>query len=918
MPPPIHAEIDRVQFSVLSEEQIKTQAVCEITNTKMYGMGSIYDPLMGSMDQNEVCKSCGMKENCPGHTGFITLSTYVIHPLFYRTVTNLLKCLCLTCYRVSMSRDHLLMKGLLNSNSEIRFRKVSDFLDKTVICSHCQAPKPKIYFQQKTNEIFKKYGETRFLMTDTEVRKIFDNITDEDLNLLGFNPMWMHPRNLVLGVLQVMPPRARPYLITENVTCDDDISLILCDILKLNKSILDDGNNDIKKDRSIQTLKFKIKTMFNNSSGKAKHSNGRPLKGIKERISGKTGLIRQNLMGKRRDQSGRSPISADPTVSTDELVVPRKMAENLTIPERVQEFNMVSLQELVDRGEANYVLRGGARFNLKTATQKKGTRILWGDIIIRGENRIHTRGGVGTLEIIQGDEILRDGKIFKAIPSTTRPFKLQSGDVVERWLRDGDYVLFNRQPTLHKGSLLAKRIKVRDGKTLRFNLASTKSFNADFDGDEMNIFLAQELDARAELQELSSTPHNIMSCQSTKNIICITQDSLLGAYFMTLDSTDMGRDRFFDICMKGECYTRLSGGICWNSTEILQGLARIQKVREEEGSTLPLYCGRTLISLMLPGNLDYTKKTGILLDEPNVIIRRGVLLEGVLSKAILGSAHNSLIHVLFKEYGMDITMGFINNCQFIPNQYMLHRCFSIGISDCVSPISQESEKIAYKCFLEAKEMELSISHPQVRELRVCASLERSREMSQTLSKKLLPPTNSFLATVTSGSRGEMFNLSQIFSMLGQQMHMTHRIAPIFNRGKRTLPCYPTDPSKLTLAQEFESRGFVAHSFANGLSPQEFIWHSVAGREGLTNTSLNTASSGYVMRKLIKCFEDIQVSYGGIVSDTSGNVYNWAYGGDGFDRGLMSVKGGKTYFCDVDMIASRMNNNYINNTRALGL
>jgi DNA-directed RNA polymerase beta' subunit len=637
------------------------------------------------------------------------------------------------------------------------------------------------------------------------------------------------------------------------------------------------------------------------------------------------------LMGKRRDQSGRSPISADPTVSTDELVVPRKMAQNLTIPERVASYNIESLQKLINRGCANYVLRGDSRFNLKTATLRKGTTICWGDVIVR--DGVHKEICIGqdtdgsskgahssyrSFDLQKGDQILRKGELIKTVASVHKAFTLQLGDVVERWLQDGDYVLFNRQPTLHKGSLMAKRIIIKDGKTLRFNLASTKSFNADFDGDEMNVFLAQELDARAELAELCTTKHNIMSCQSTKNIICITQDSLLGAYLLTKTDHSLGRDKFFDICMHGEHYLQRVQdykNCSWSPKFILDGLEHINKVRRGEGYAegteghLDLYCGKSLFSLMLPRDLNYTKKNDTRKDQPSIIIRKGVMLEGAMSKAILGSAHNSLIHILYKEYGMDITMDFINNCQFISNQYMLHHSFSIGIGDCVSPVSLETEKIAYKCFLEAKEIERTISHPAVRELMVCSALDKSREMAQVVAKNLLHPSNSFLATVTSGSRGEMFNLSQIFSMLGQQIHMTKRIAKTLNRGQRTLPCYPLDPTKLTLEQEFESRGFVSHSFGNGLTPQEFVWHSMAGREGLTNTALNTASSGYVMRKLVKCFEDIQVQYGGIVTDTVGSIFSFAYGGDGFDRTNMSFKSGKTYFCDVERIASQLNNSY---------
>lgn len=345
---------------------------------------------------------------------------------------------------------------------------------------------------------------------------------------------------------------------------------------------------------------------------------------------------------------------------------------------------------------------------------------------------------------------------------------------------------------------------------------------------EMNIFLPQDLDARAELLNLSTTKHNIMTSQSTKNVICITQDALLGSFLLTRDDVDLGQATFFDICMKGDG---------WSATYITERLKHIEKVRDHYGYTFPLYCGKSLFSLMLPDTLNYIKKNDARKDQPVVKIIKGVMVEGALSKANLGQAHNSLIHVLHKEYGMDISIGLINNTQFIANQYLLHRCFSIGIKDCVSEIAQETENIAYKCFIEAKDTEASISHERIRELKICAILDKARDLSMKLSKSKLAPENAFIATVTAGSKGEYFNITQITSMLGQQMHMNKRIQKTLNRGRRTLPHYPS--TDLTVEQEFESRGFIKNSFLHGLNPQEFIWHAMSGREGCSDTAMKS-------------------------------------------------------------------------------
>ena len=418
---------------------------------------------------------------------------------------------------------------------------------------------------------------------------------------------------------------------------------------------------------------------------------------------------------------------------------------------------------------------------------------------------------------------------------------------------------------------------------------------------EMNIFLPQDMDARAELLNLSTTKHNIMTSQSTKNVICITQDALLGSFLLTRDDMDMGRDMFFDICMKGDG---------WTTKYILDRLDHIEKVRDKNGYTFPLYCGKSLFSLMFPDTLNYTKKNDARKDEPVVIIIKGVMLAGALSKSNLGQAHNSLIHVLHKEYGMDQAIDLLNNTQFIANQFLLHRNFSIGIKDCISNVADQTESIAYKCFIEAKDTEASISHERIKELKICAILDKARDLSMKLSKGNLAPTNAFVATVTAGSKGEYFNITQITSMLGQQMHMSKRIQKTLNRGRRTLPHYAKED--LTIEQEFESQGFIKNSFLHGLNPQEFIWHAMSGREGCSDTAMKTSMSGYTQRKMVKVLEDVQVKYDGTVRNTNGWVVEWAYGNDGFDRSECSFnKDGDVFFADMSRIADRLNNGYEN-------
>ena len=483
-----YKDISSVQFGILSPEEIIERSVCKVDNSKFNGPNSVYDQRMGSMEQDDKCITCNLiPKECPGHSGHILLNTFILHPMYLRQITNFLKCLCVKCYRMDLSEDHLKLDGILKYQTDSRFEKIVEKLEKIDSCYYCKNPKPKIAFQQKTNDISMKFKDKKIVLKEIEIKNIFDHMVNDDVRILGFNPEFMHPKNLVLSVIPVIPPRARPYVMADNITCDDDITTQYVEIVKANRNLVDENTNESKKEKMIQTLNFRIKTLMNNSQGKARHTNGRPLKGIKERLSGKDGLIRSNLMGKRRNQSGRSVISADPTVRTDELVVPEKIAKNLTIPEMVTIFNKDYLQQLIDNGKANFVVKdnGKTKINLNYAMNKKGTQLLWGDKILRNGKEISPfstefKQVKQNFELIQNDIILRNGNQIKEIDlPKKKSFKIEIGDVVERQLKNGDIILFNRQPTLHRGSMLAKRIIIRGNKTFRFNLASTKSFNAD-------------------------------------------------------------------------------------------------------------------------------------------------------------------------------------------------------------------------------------------------------------------------------------------------------------------------------------------------------------------------------------------------------------------------------------------------------
>ena len=857
-------ETASIIFGIYSTKEIIEMSVCKVNITKLTGPGSVYDERMGSSTEtNNLCATCGKcPKACSGHFGYIELNEYIIHPLFYKNVVSFLKCFCIQCNRLLISEDQIKLCGLDKFKGERRFKLVLDKLEKVDICCYCNNTQPKISYSLSDNTICMEYKEKVNVYEENkseehkpksskqsskisielsveEINKFFDAILDEDVILCGFDPSRMHPRNLIMSVFPVIPPCARPFVISDGNICDDDLTNQIIEIIKANNILAPDSNNlvneknELRKQKALQCLKFRIMTFYNNSQGKAKHpTNGRPIKGIKERITGKEGQIRNNLMGKRVEFSGRTVIGPDPKLPFGWMAMPEAISKDLTVPEIVCVYNLKYLENIVNTNKANFIVtvnnnKEETRLNLKYAMFTKGTELLPNDIIIRNGKK---------LEIIdclkEGDKIERNGKILdKIYYSIKKKITLKLGDVVHRHLKDGDTVLLNRQPTLHKGSMLAMKIRVMPGKTFRFNLATTKTFNADFDGDEMNIHVPQSIEARTELELLSASKYNIMSAQASKPNMSIVQDSLVAAFLMTKDvNNKLTKSQFFDISLTGE----INGKSLWSKERV----EIIKKVLKMKGKKSCVYNGRGLVSLLLPDDFIYEQKNDAYSDEPIVKIYRGVMYEGALDKTTLGACHNSLIQVIHKEYGVDMASEFISNIQFITNGWLLVNGFSIGLEDCLitypENVIQIQDKIS-RCYIEADGIEATTYNERIREVRITAALSKAKDVGMKIAKDSMSSTNNLLSTVLSGSKGDFFNIAQLTGLLGQQNLLGKRVQPTLNNSKRTLPHYAF--GKLDKEVEYESRGFIRHSFIEGLNPQEFFFHAMSGREGVCDTAM---------------------------------------------------------------------------------
>jgi DNA-directed RNA polymerase beta' subunit len=853
----INSVFDSITFDILSTEDIKQMSVVEINTTKLQGPNSVYDERLGpTIISKNKCITCNQIAHlCAGHFGHITLSYPIFHPLFEKEIIKLLNIFCFNCHKLMYTDE--------TENFDITKTKV----DKISICPFCNLKQP-IWNVDENQEVFitviMTLNDNKICCTPYDILNMFENYSQEDLDKINFK---IKPQNLIIQLLPILPPSTRPMVILEDKYCDDDLTIQYIEIIKVNKNIeLKKENGFLEIEKYLKILYFRISSLFNNSSGKSKHNtNGKVIKGIKERLATKNGLMRENLMGKRVEQSARTVIGPDPTLCMNELSIPEEFSKILTIPERVNQHNIDKLTKLVQNGKANFIKKISAEkkdeiheINLQYALKKKGTRLIQGDIIIRNGREIKYDS---KMNLLPNDFIIRDNSLIPFEPDITKEIKLEIGDIIERCLQDGDYLILNRQPTLHSGSMIAQKIKIKPNKTLRFSLCITKSLNADFDGDEGNIHVPQQPNTIIEMEELSSVSNHILSQQSGNANIVLVQDNLLSLYLITYENRKLTKEEFYDICM---VLVNEQSQQC--SMEELRNKFKHLQIN----FNCPYYDSINVLSLCFPKTFTFEKD--------NCLIDKGKWIKGFFTKKIMSQIIKTLYHV----YGSVITMMVINNLQFVSNKWLFSRGFSIGLEDCFSNNSSNIiNETIIRCFTEANCFKEKILHQGIREIKIQGALNKARDIGMKMSKDGLSKNNNFLSTVNSGSKGDFFNIAQISGLLGQQNFRGKRIEYLLNNGKRSLYHYDWD---LKDDHEiYESQGFISNSFLKGLSPREMFFHALPGREGVTDTALNTGETGYMQRRIIKLMEDIHVKNDYSIRDENNKVYQYIYGECGFDN-----------------------------------
>ena len=845
--------IQGIKFSVWSPNEIRKYSVSEITAPETYdedGMavqGGLMDGRLGTLEPGQKCLTCGnTSARCPGHFGHIELAEPVLHIAFIDSIHKLLLATCRSCSRIRISDEELAkfleIKSRKAAYTIISQKRIPDeILDKAKKakeCAHCGKLQYDLIFTKPTIFIEKtELGESRLL--PITIRERFSQITDADLDLLGYDHTTARSEWFILQALPVPPVTVRPSIILETgIRSEDDLTHKMVDIIRVNQRLKESkeaGTPPLIVQDLVDLLQYHTTTYFDNEvSGipQAHHRSGRPLKTLTQRLKGKEGRFRGSLSGKRVDFSSRTVISPDPNLDLAEVGVPESIAKKLTIPEIVTDWNIEKLKKLVINGPdkfpgVNYILR------------PDGVKI--------------------RLDFVEDRSIIADS--------------LEAGYLVERHLLDGDIVLFNRQPSLHQMSIMGHHVRVLPGKTFRLHPSVCPPYNADFDGDEMNLHVPQSEEARAEALLLMRVQEQLISPRFGGPIIGALRDFITGAYLLTKDDTILSTQEFYNYAMLGD----------------YQGKLPEPKIKNKDGS---FFTGKQLFSIFLPSDFNFVMTSkwsrGTKKVEKDIVIKNGELVSGVIDKASIGAEEpESVLHRIAKDYGNEHAKKFLNSILIIIKQYITDYGFSYGYSDLelsekdreaiLNDINETYNKV-YDLTNQLNKKTLSpmrgMTREETAEALITYELAKARDRAGITANSNLSDDNAGKIMATTGARGSALNVGQMAGALGQQSRRGKRLHTGYsNRTLSHFKEYDHNP---------DSHGFVKSNFRDGLSTLEFFFHAMGGREGLVDTAVRTQQSGYMQRRLINALEHIRLEYDGTVRDPHGHIMQFLYGEDGTD------------------------------------
>jgi len=933
--------ITKSSISLYSWEDMQRIAgPIRITNLNLDGNGSVNDPRMGVVSLNVSCQYCSQID-CPGHYGMIEFRQPIYNPAYIRECVSVITCVCNDCGGLLITEDLIRNQGFMRMPYDVRLGALEAYCKD----QECLRQKPQIgvgalipcaknptfittdirekgeitykvpekgnrkvtkedpthpmpietvirildlisvkdayllgfpgYHRQFSSENVLKildrvpeqdlilYGLKRITDQRThrqrpyeEVLNILDNLPEDTLRGLGF-PAGSHPRNMIMRGILVPPIIARPPIYEGGSIHYDQLTYMYITIMKKVMSIA------AGKPGAVSELYTTVKQLIFKTEGKKMGM--REFLSIVERIQGKTALLRGLLMGKRVNYCGRTVAGPDPSLKYGQIRLPEVWANVLTKKITVTDFNIHNMQALLEAGKITHI-----------TPKKTGLR-----------------------------------KYYDA----RFQYKLKPGDKVERWLQNGDRVINNRQPTLHRQSMMAYEVVLGYQLTIGLHLSYTTPMNCDFDGDENNIWSPQDFEVEAEAEILLNVKNNIMSSEQNRPIMGLVMNSVSGSYLLTEPNTRIDDDLF------NELLTLIT------NKDVLETLyARLMKYGVHPRS------GQAIFSALLPDDFYYNQK--------GVLIMEGILVSGRLKKSHVGPSHRSIIQELYKRYGPQRTANFFTDAPWVINKWLIERGFSVGMLDMINLAIDPKTGQEYDKNKRVLEQELAKIYVQLEALGgklddPIEEIYRQRQINNLvnvaqgiglrLAKDVLSGDNSVgvMTDQGAGTKGGIANIGQMFGAVGQQFYHGERLKATMTGGTRLLPTFDENDNNP------EAHAFIPVSFFTGLSPEGLFFLQAGGREGLLDTALKTSETGAMQHRMIKAFENIIIGYDGSVRNTIGTIFSPIYN-SGYDIGEMIAvealgKSEFSSFIDLKSVVSELNikrgwiprsvNDYIINQRA---
>ncbi|MGI0055638.1 MAG: DNA-directed RNA polymerase subunit A' [Thermoplasmata archaeon] len=843
-------KIKSLQFAFLSPDEIRRMSAIKIITADTYDddgfpieMG-LMDLHLGVIEPNLRCRTCGGRVNeCPGHFGIIELAMPVVHVGYAKEIKRLLQSTCRACGR--RLPDAPTPRSDASADAEEGAPPRTREPREERACPFCHEVQQRILLDKPTT-----FRENGHKITPKEVRARLERIPDADVIDLQLNPKFGRPEWMVLTVLPVPPVQVRPSITLESgERSEDDLTHKLVDVLRINQRLRE--NRDMGAPQLVvedlwELLQYHITTYFDNQTSgipPARHRSGRPLKTLAQRLKGKDGRFRSNLSGKRVNFSARTVISPDPLLSINEVGVPTEIARGLTVPLEVTVHNQAIAKELVRRGPAPAPTDTGVY-----------------------------RCGVNYLVRDDGQRIKVMEKNAEACGELVTP-----GCIVERQLVDGDIVLFNRQPSLHRMSMMAHFVRILPHKTFRFNLCDCPPYNADFDGDEMNLHVLQSQEARAEAKVLMKVEEQILSPRYGGPIIGMLHDHITAAFLLTYQNPTFTRSEVAYLLSK-------------LNYEMPPAFGTDKDGRE-------YWTGKQLFSLTLPKDLTLEFRSNIwskcdcppssCKHDATVVIENGILKSGTIDKKAIAFEKGAVLDSIARNHGMARARQFLDEMSRLSITAMGLSGLSTGIDDEDLPdvARREIAKLLETARVKVNELVQQYAAGELEqmpgrsveetlEVMVRRELGLARDGAGDIAGRYLGLENPAVILAKSGARGSMLNLTQMAGAVGQQSVRGERLL----RGYygRTLPHYARGDLGA------DARGFVSSNYKHGLSPTEYFFHSMGGRESLVDTAVRTSRSGYMQRRLINALEDLKVVEDGTVRNTAGTIIEYRYGEDGID------------------------------------